>query len=186
MSRKQGFVILTVFLVITGFQISAAGQRCGGTVTYVVRDKNDRIIDASKVEVIKNEPAHAASIQPPGGAGMLIPGKASQKSDNVERMPVSIFAVVDCNLPLLELSLKHDGDVMNLRFVTFLDVGWVIDSLPFQPGTFEIDLAEVSRRSTDDKSIFNTTGLKFGNELIMTWHAKGFLLIDAKIWRKIK
>jgi hypothetical protein len=203
MSSNHAFVIVALVLITTVFQIPASAQYCGGTLQYVVRDKEDRVMDAANVEVIENgpRPAAFASIRPPSGANIAayeqqkLRGKmkadpqdhSGRKPGNIEGMHVSTFQIrMGCGLPLLELSLKLDGDVMNLRFVNISEMDSILDSLPFQSGTFEIDFSNVYDGYPTDKSAFNTTGLKSGDEIFLPWHAKGHALIHSKNWRKVK
>lgn len=199
MSKQLGLRIIGLLFFVLGSQVAADAQYCGGTLEYVVRDKNDRVMEASALEILENKPSAAlAYVRKPSRANVeayenrklkkrnaAAEDHANRKPSNIEGMHVSTFAIrMGCGLPLLELTLKHEGEVMKLRFLNISEMDSALDSLPFQSGTFEIDFAKVYAGYPTDKSNFNMKGLESGGEIFLPWHAKGSALIDSKNWRK--
>ncbi|HEX6127051.1 MAG TPA: hypothetical protein VFZ23_16890 [Pyrinomonadaceae bacterium] len=203
------FVLLNMTFAMHTF---ATAHYCAGTVEYVVRNQEGRLIEALDVEVIRNGPQPIYTlIRLPLGADMTADqlerfnrnkhrgpilsgppmremsdaGKATHKPGNIEGLDISTFAIrMGCGLPLVELSLKYKGDVMNLRFVNVGEMDAVLDAVPFRSGTFEIDFSPVYHGAPGDRSRLNTSGLRNGNELLLPWHAKGFALIAAENWKR--
>lgn len=202
MSRQRWLRIIALVAITVVVQLPLVAQYCGGTLEYVVRDKKNRLIDATAVEVIENGPAPAfASIRQANPATVenyklkkLDRAKTDSPSSSrlakpytFEGLPVSTFVIrMGCRLDLLELSLKLDGEVMKLRFVNIRELDSVLDSLQFQNGTFEIDLEEVFIPYPVDKSNFDLNGLKSGEELFLPWHGKTRTLIAARNWKRVK
>lgn len=137
---------------------AAQGQKClGSRVAYLVRDEKGRPIDETVKDLWQVKDNGSGSSR-----GWSAPWSNFSKDDSeqVKVLPASIATlqrkIVTFNTAaycsfdrIVKLQLKHNGKVMNLIFNTASadDQWYMVDALPFQEGSFEIQLPKLPPRS---------------------------------------
>src|SRR5215813_3060635 len=152
-------VLLCVVTILAAIQCVAAAQYCSpAVVSYIVRDANGAVLGAAQLNSVSEQ------LPKKIGDATVETDQVSFSSDlqtflwqeSVEwesgkKLPALEFVNAGtCNMHLGEVTLTWGGKQMHLIFN--LDVGrdqyihrTVIDSLPFQEGTFALDLNQWSR-----------------------------------------
>ena len=153
--------LLLVMLGVSLYLVpaSANAQICpGSNLRYVVRDEMGKVIDPTGVYETKAQ----SQIDELKDAQKVVKG-ATGNSVRV------IHADGMCNFrEPVKVTLKLKGKEMNLiflmpKFGEYESRSFVVDSLPFQPGTFEIDLSAAGKANPAGDwlgSFFPATGWK--------------------------
>lgn len=159
---------ISVLFAILVLAINSNAQSCNpAVVSYIVRDEKGKIVSQEQVTAISDQLPKKI-----GDAGVSTtdvsfkPDKVSyywpEDADNEKgsKVPALLFAnAAECTMHLSEATLTFQGKKMRLVFNididrTQQDRRQVIDSLPFQNGTFKLDLTGWDR--SDDKLIPST------------------------------
>jgi hypothetical protein len=147
----RGALLIFVACVSTG---SIYAQACEpASVDYIVRDERGKELGKSELNAVYERMSKL-----PREVGEVYVGTAilakdrktfyspySEESKSGEEVPViTIFNMVSCRIKFADSTLEYHGKKMRL----FFDVDseqlvhhMVIDSLPFQEGTFKLDLS---------------------------------------------
>ena len=163
-SRIMRHVIPALFAILVLATTSYAQSCNPAVVSYLVRDDKGKIISEEQLTAITKELPEKI-----GDAGVSTtsvsfkPDKISyywpEDADDEKgsKVPALLFAnAAECTMHLSEATLTFQGKKMRLVFNIDIDRKQrdrrqVIDSLPFQNGTFKIDLTGWDR--SDDKLI---------------------------------
>lgn len=152
----------------------------------LVRGTGNNDVYALQQEKFRKNKHNRFELVGKGMTDMSEENKAKHKPGNVESIDQSTFAIrMGCGLPFAEMTLKYGGDVMTLRFLNVRELDGYIDSLPFQKGTFEVDIEAVYKDYPNDKSKLNTIGLRSGNSILLPYYAKSGDLIAAENWKQV-
>jgi Tetratricopeptide repeat len=137
---KRG-LLLTVIGVIAIFvaPLAARAQCATATLSYIVRDEKGRVIEPTKQDgwglndgdFVKNSMGENWMHVPENIVTLAGKSKVLQRD-----------ATCNFRSPLVTLNLSRDGKTMKLMFVVSRREGatYLADSLPFQPGTFKIEM----------------------------------------------
>ena len=158
------YVVLVLFSILV-LATTSYGQSCNpAVVSYLLRDENGKVVSPEDVTAIAEQLP-----QKIGDAGVSTtdvsfkPDKISYywpedaESDKGSKVPALLFAnAATCTMHLGEVTIAYHGKKMRLVFNididrTQQDRRQVIDSLPFQNGTFKLDLTGWDR--ANDKLI---------------------------------
>ena len=131
-------LVLTIFAgaLLCLAPLSVRAQICpGSSLRYVVRDEQGNVIDPSGVF----EPKRSADIDELKDASKVIKVAGTEKTRVIEWRGMCNFRE-----PVNE-SLTLNGKVMNVTFNTprvsqYATRNFLVDSLPFREGSYEIDL----------------------------------------------
>ena len=171
---KTGIAGLSIWLFLAPTFFSAASsrtydpvraQRCNPAhVSYIVRDENGQVLDEAKLKSIGEQlPNLIGDAQTSvGEVSFADDGNRFYWQDSVDwakgkKVPaLSFFNIAECEMRLTEATLTYQNKTMRLIFNIQIarvqhDRRPVIDSLPFQDGTFELDLSDWTR--DEDKVI---------------------------------
>jgi hypothetical protein len=154
---KVLFMAALVFLMSRGSQQIYA-QRCGSGVHYIVRDESGLISDPKKMgfDFVRNKTTEYGGV------------------DSVR----TVWFPTLCGLRLFEVRLEIEGRVMLLQFHNIpMDLDLIVDSLPFQEGTYQIDFK-------DDRTLegleLNRKGLTKGGNLLLS----GRVVVSGNNWKR--
>ena len=155
----QARAFLCVVTVLTAIQGVKAGQFCSpAVVSYLVRDAKGAVLSEAQLKTISEQlpkeigDATVDTDQVSFMSDMLtFSWRESVDRQEGNKLPALEFANAGkCTMHVGEVTLTMRGKQMNLIFN--LDVGrdqyihrTVVDSLPFQEGTFALDLSGWSR-----------------------------------------
>jgi hypothetical protein len=135
---KQFLVLLFTAIVVFLLPANASAQICAGSsLRYVVRDKKGKVIDPTDIYETKTRSA----IDELKDAQKAVKGV----DGNVAKV---ILASGMCNFrEPVKLQVSLNGKVMNLTFLMpvlgeYASRSFLVDSIPFRAGAFEINLAE--------------------------------------------
>ena len=147
-----------LLIVLGGTLIGIASQRAqgqicpGSTLTYIVRDGKGLAIDAEskylRNEVTTETGSPSSRWKATGkdfvrSSGMQLPDSVSKLNGKIAGLETSEM----CNFKLpVKLQLAMKGKTMSLTFLVpklgeYDSRDFLVDSLPFQQGTFEIELS---------------------------------------------
>jgi hypothetical protein len=135
---KAVLLVLASAFVLFLLPGDTSAQICPGShLRYVVRDGKGRVIDPTGVY----QPEKRGQISELKDAEKVIKG-AAQPSIRV----VDVFGMCNFREPV-HVALKLKGKEMNLiflmpRFEEYESRNFMVDSIPYKAGTFEINLAE--------------------------------------------
>ena len=148
----KGSLIAAMLLIVGGGLDQAYAQRCGGDLSYTVRNKQGEIIDAEKVELRYVRRFISDGSEPITEAGH--PWNYVTRDDSMKMLRVE----TGCGYYRVEVALKYEGHTMLLRFRGIPpELNFFVDSIPFQEGTFEIDFkSDIKLRGVE----LNREGLK--------------------------
>ena len=198
--RKQMKLILkaslaALILVLAGTTVNTYAQRCGGDLTYFLRNTKGELIDEEKIDLryVQNFGAYYPKdlITHPTyqvlGSVYLVrevidetrinPEKRSERTEWVKILRVS----TGCGKSLIEVELEHENQMMVIRFLNIpAETNFCVDSIPFQAGTFEMDFKSDMRLKYQK---LNREGLtsKAGNNFLRGTARTG-LLVAAENW----
>jgi len=175
---KAAFLV-SLILVIGGCSEQIYAQRCGGDVSYIVRDGSGAINALNgpgtvRLKFIRINPSNN-STEPVSESG--------KKNSAGDTDPVKIVRVkTGCGLALAEVGLEIEGRVMLLRFYNLPgETNFYVDSLPFQEGTFEIDF---KRQMGLGNQELNREGLRdTDGRLFLRGTAHAGYLVSANNWK---
>jgi len=152
-------VLLCLVTILAAIQCVAAGQFCSpAVVSYIVRDAKGAVLSEAQLNSVSEQLPKAigdATVETDQVSFMndlqTFHWHESVDWESGKKLPALEFVnAKTCNLHLGEVTLTWGGKQMHLVFN--LDVGrdqyihrTVIDSLPFQEGTFALDLSQWSR-----------------------------------------
>ena len=152
-------VLLCLVTILAAIQCVAAGQFCSpAVVSYIVRDAKGAVLSEAQLNSVSEQLPKAigdATVETDQVSFMndlqTFHWHESVDWEGGKKLPALEFVNAGtCNLHLGEVTLTWGGKQMHLVFN--LDVGrdqyihrTVIDSLPFQEGTFALDLSQWSR-----------------------------------------
>jgi hypothetical protein len=191
--------IAALILLLGGDTTQTYAQRCGGSVTYIVRNKKGEIIDTEKVNLrlirkipIGGEPVTYTGDQLHiGGVDSIIrlrieerllePDEGDERVDSIKVLLIK----TGCGMHLVEVALEYKSRIMLLRFHNIPgDLNFYVDSVPFREGTYEIDF----------KGDLELKGPKLNREglrskggkyvLLVRDYAQAGRLVAAKNWRR--
>jgi hypothetical protein len=198
--RKQMKLILNAFiaaliLVLGGTTVKTYAQRCGGDLTYVLRNTKGEIIDEEKIDLkyVQNSGAYYPKdlITYDGGQvlgsvylgrhpideNVINPEKQSDRSDWVKILRFTTA----CGKSLIEIELEHESQTMLIRFLNIpAETNFFVDSIPFQEGTFEMDF---KRDMSLKYQKLNREGLRTkGGKYFLRGTAQYGSLVSAENW----
>ncbi len=132
------FLILTIFAgaLLCLAPLSVRAQICpGSSLRYVVRDEQGNVIDPSGVF----EPKRSADIDELKDASKVIKVTGTEKTRVIEWRAMCNFREA------VKESLNVNGKVMHVTFIMprlsqYATRNFLVDSLPFRVGSYEIDL----------------------------------------------
>ncbi len=187
--------IAALILVLGGTTVKTYAQRCGGDLTYFLRNTKGEIIDEEKIDLryVQNSGAYYPKdlITFTGGQVLgsvylgrygidqtvINPEKRSERTDWVKILRFTTA----CGKSLIEIELEHENQIMLIRFLNIpAETNFFVDSIPFQAGTFEMDFK--SDMSLKHQKL-NREGLrsKVGNNFLRSTAEFG-LLVSAENW----
>lgn len=187
--------IAALILVFGGTTINIYAQRCGGDLTYFLRNTKGEIVDEEKIDLryVQNSGAYYSKdlITYTGGQvlGSIYLGRYAidptvinpeKRSDRADWVKILRFET-HCGKSLIEIELEHENQIMLLRFLNIpAETNFSVDSIPFQEGTFEMDFK--SDMSLKHQKL-NREGLKSkdGNIFLRGTAQFGFL-VSAENW----
>lgn len=161
--RVAMFVVLLLALATGAPDNSTRAQSCNpAVVNYIVRDESGQVLSAAELKTVYEQLPQAI------GAARTYMGEVSFKADGKSyywpesadwgkgrKVPSLGFANAEtCAMPLTEVTLTYHDRKMRLIFNldvtrTQPDRRQVIDSQPFQTGTFKLDLNGWSRNENE-------------------------------------
>jgi hypothetical protein len=137
-AQSKGLVLVSLIAAgIYLLPVNTNAQICAGSnLRYVVRDEMGKVIDPSGVY----EPKVEREIDELKDAQKVVKGSSG---DSVR--VIRINGMCNFRQPV-KVTLKRKGKMMNLTFLMpgfgeYESRSFLVDSLPFRPGTFEIDLS---------------------------------------------
>jgi hypothetical protein len=149
MRRLGPLLILSALFFSYG---GASGQSCRPAVLdYIVRDAKGR--NLSEVElhaVVRKMPRPAQGVETVAFAadGTLVGYSAKETSSKL--FAIYYADAASCHIKVGEITLTNAGRTMRLIFDLDIDRRtYVIDSLPFQTGTFRLDQTGLSDANSD-------------------------------------
>jgi hypothetical protein len=187
--------IAALILLLAGTTVNTYAQRCGGDVTYFLRNTKGEIIDEEKIDFryVQNSGAYYPKdlITYPTGQVLgsvylardvidqtgIDPEKRSERTEWIKILRVD----TGCGKSLIEVELEHENQIMVLRFLNLpAETNFCIDSIPFQAGTFEMDF---KRDMSLKYQKLNREGLrsKAGTNFLRGTARVG-LLVSAENW----
>jgi hypothetical protein len=141
--------IVSLLMIFAGFSLlnEAAAQSCRPAVLdYLVRDaKGKNLTEAELQKVYKTMTPAADGVTMVGFAadGTLV--GYSAKETRSKLAAINYANAAECRIKVTEFTIKHAGKTMHLVFDLDIDRrAYVIDSLPFQNGTFRLDQTGLS------------------------------------------
>jgi hypothetical protein len=174
---RKGSFMAALILLSVGYSEHAYAQRCGGDLTYIVRNKKEEIIDADIVNIKYVRKALTRWDEPVN--------YPVQPWNYVERDSIKGLEIeTGCGVYLAEIALEYEGRMMLLRFHNIPEEkNFLVDSVAFKEGTYEIDF----------KNDFYLKGQKLNREGLMSKEGKYVLrdiarvgrLVSAKNWKRI-
>lgn len=129
---------------------AAYGQSCRPAVLeYIVRDRKGRNLSEAALEAVRKQmaqPAGEVSLVSLAADGEIISEYSAEAKEAKTRLPaLSYVDARSCELDVKEVTLRHAGKTMRLIFNLHINRrALVIDSLPFQQGTFELEQKGIS------------------------------------------
>lgn len=153
------FRSVLILMLVATFPAIAKGQSCNpAVVSYLVRDETGARLSQAELEVVRGSLPEAV------GDARVNTVEVSFTEDQLtyywpesvdwpkgKKQPALEFAnAAKCTMSLSEIALTYHGKKMRLLFNLSIDRTQrdrriVIDSIPFQEGTFELDLTAWSR-----------------------------------------
>lgn len=124
----------------------AYGQSCRPAVAgYIVRDEKGNVLNEAGLESVRKEINSAWDIRrmPFSEDGRTLIGEYSEEAKRAKNLVPTLFVAnaSTCDLGLKEVTLKYGGKAMRLIFnIWVYRRAIAIDSLPFEEGTFELDM----------------------------------------------
>ena len=136
------------FLIIVAPQITRAQPSCwGSSLIYIVRDEHGKVISADHDDLWIG-PGWSVADYDFGQGWVGVPESVRKEVGNLKFL-AHIENYEPCHFTKpIELHLTLHGKSMNLVFHAENKTRLYVDSLPFQPGTFEHPLAPVSGQRT--------------------------------------
>ena len=193
-----------LILVLGGTTVETYAQRCGGDLTYFLRNTKGEIIEGEKIELklVRQSrlEGHPFTFYPQdsityNGDRFLGPGhlvrypieetltKQVQPSERTEW--VKVFRIkTGCGLPFIEAAFEYENQMMVIRFHNIpAETNFFVDSVPFQQGTFEIDFK--SEMSLKNQKL-NREGIKSKEgKYVLRGSADFGYLVSAENWIKL-
>ena len=132
----------------------AYGQSCRPAVLkYVVRDEKGKNLNEAELESVRKQmaqPAGEVSMVSLAGDGEIYSEYSAEAKEVKTKLPALYYAdAKSCELDVKEVTLQHAGKTMRLIFnLHIYRRAFVIDSLPFQQGTFELDQKDISEEDS--------------------------------------
>jgi hypothetical protein len=142
----SGLLILTPHALIN----EAYGQECPPAVLkYIVRDEKGRNFSEAELKaVVKQMPRFAPEVSSVSltADGKILGEYAEAKEAKTELSALYYADVSSCRLNISRITLQYAGKTMRLIFDLVIDGrSVVVDSRPFQAGTFRLDLKAVAK-----------------------------------------
>ena len=137
-------------LILGGTTVQTYAQRCNGDLVYFVRNQKGDLIDHKETLLLKYrryDPT-AEALVTKVGEEMFSPISLVRRSlDEKVITPgeraewVKVLTIeTDCGRRFAEVALEYENRKMVLRFLNMPpETNFLVDSLPFEEGTFEID-----------------------------------------------
>lgn len=187
--------IAALILVSAGTTVNTYARRCGGDLTYFLRNTKGEIIDEQKIDLryVQNSGTYSPKdlITYPTGQVLgsvylgrdtidqtvIDPEKRSEPTEWVKILRVGTA----CGKSLIEIELEHENQIMVIRFLNIpAETNFCVDSIPFQAGTFEMDF---KRDMSLKYQKLNREGLrsKAGTNFLRGTAQTG-LLVSAENW----
>ena len=132
----------------------AYGQSCRPAVLkYIVRDEKGKPLSEAEVQAVRKrmaQPAAEASLVSFSEDGEIYSDYSTEAKEAKTKLPALSYAdAKSCELNVKEITLRHAGKTMRLIFnINIYRRAFVIDSLPFQRGTFELKLNDISEEDS--------------------------------------
>jgi hypothetical protein len=173
----KGSFIAALILLLGGCSEQIYAQRCGGDVSYIVRNESGEIIDPEEVGLkFVRVKITNSSTEP------VIEYENENSVRDVDSIKTVRFPT-GCGVYLAEVALEIEGRLMLLRFHHIpMELNFFIDSLPFQEGTFEIDFKSNTRLEGME---LNREGLKCKEgKCVLRDVAQAGYLVSATNWKR--
>jgi hypothetical protein len=151
----KGLFASVLLLSATHLSASEAyGQSCRPAVLkYIVRDERGENLSEAEMQAVRKQmaqPAAEVSMVSLSEDGGVYSDYSTEAKEAKTKLPALSYAdAKSCELNVKELTLQHEGKTMRLIFnMNIYRRAFVIDSLPFQRGTFELDLNDISEEDS--------------------------------------
>ena len=109
----------------------AYGQRCGGSIDYIVRNEAGEIIDPTLL-LIKTDRIALGTIY------LNHEGAIGQFGDREIKTVKTVHIRTGCG-GSFKVELKYKGEIMKLIFHHVPELNFYVDSIAFRPGAYEIE-----------------------------------------------
>ena len=132
----------------------AYGQSCRPAVLkYIVRDEKGKNLSEAELESVRKQmaqPAGEVSMVSLAEDGEIYSEYSAEAKEAKTKLPALYYAdAKSCELDVKEVTLQHAGKTMRLIFkLNIYRRAIVIDSLPFQQGTFDLDQKDISEEDS--------------------------------------
>lgn len=133
---------------------AAYGQSCRPAVLqYIVRDEKGKNLSEAALEAVRKQmaqPAGEVSLVSLAGDGKIYSEYSAEAKEAKTKLPALYYAdAKSCELDVKEVTLQRAGKTMRLIFnLHIYRRAFVIDSLPFRQGTFELDREDISEEDS--------------------------------------
>ena len=126
------------------------GQRCRPAILrYIVRDEKGRNLSEAELQAVHkqmSQPANGVSTVSFTEDGNLVRDYTEAKDAKIKLSALYYVDIKTCELNVGEVTLQQAGKTMRLIFnMKISRRTFVVDSLPFQSGTFELDQKALSK-----------------------------------------
>ena len=150
LGARGSFVPVLLLLALHPSANEAHGQSCRPAVLeYTVRDEKGKYLSEAELESVRKrmaQPAGGVSTVSFAGDGEVISEYSAEAKEAKTKSPALYYAdAKSCELDVKEVTLRHAGKTMRLIFnLHIYRRAFVIDSIPFKQGTFELDQKGIS------------------------------------------
>ena len=130
------------------------GRAAGPAVLkYIVRDEKGKNLSEAELESVRKQmaqPAGEVSMVSLAEDGKIYSEYSAEAKEAKTRLPALYYVdAKSCELDVKEVTLPHAGKTMRLIFnLNIYRRAFVIDSLPFQQGAFELDQTDISEEDS--------------------------------------
>jgi hypothetical protein len=169
---KDSFI--AVLILLSGCSEHIYAQRCGGDLSYIVRNKKGEIIDAEKAGL-----KYIRTVIYKGEEPITNYGYPWKHIDSAKMLNIKTY----CGMYLAEIALEYEGRMMLLRFHNIpAELNFYIDSVPFEEGIYEIDFKsdmELKGQTLNREGLRSKEG-----KYMLRAYAQAGRLVSAKNWKR--